>query len=433
MFQIMSKDQQCRRKEGKQMIGAIIGDIVGSRFEFNNYRSKEFELFTKECRVTDDSIMTLAVAKALIEAGRFTQSANNGAGFERDEKLENMAITYMQELGRKYPNCGFGGMFSKWIFSRNPQPYNSFGNGSAMRISPVGFLASTESEARALSQIVTRTTHNHEEGVKGAEATVVAIFMARNGFTKDEIRTRINRDYYQLNFTIDEIRETYRFDATCQGTVPQAIVAFLESNSFEDAIRTAISIGGDSDTLAAITGSIAEAYYGVPESIIQKALTYLDVELRKIYDQWCQFTKQEYSPRKFKVLTKYIRSFDNADSFGEWVIDQENDGTMENPVHMPYVNYDELVGSFTKEFYLFVENHPEYELSNYNAILEDNGLSWNSEAMRNAEVDHLNEQCILALILGIIRADRFCEGTLLSFIEDGYILKWLKRLKSIED
>ena len=415
------------------MIGAIIGDIVGSRFEFNNHRSKEFDLFTKECRVTDDSIMTLAVAKALMEVGRYTQPANDGADYERDEKLENMAIAYMQELGRKNPNCGFGGMFSKWIFSRNPEPYNSYGNGSAMRISPVGFLAKTESEAIDLSQIITRTTHNHEEGIKGAEATAVAIFMARNGFTKDEIRTRINRDYYQLNFTIDEIKETYRFDATCQGTVPQAIVAFLESNSFEDAIRTAISIGGDSDTLAAITGSIAGAYYGVPESLTQKALTYLDDELRNIYDQWCQFTKQECSPRKFKILTKYIRGFDTADSFGNWVIDQENDGTTENPIHMPYVNYDELVDSFIKEFYFFVENHPEYELSNYNAVLEDNGLSWNSEAMRNAEVDHLDEQCILALILGTIRADRFCEGTLLSFIEDGYILKWLKRLKSFEE
>lgn len=178
----------------------------------------------------------------------------------------------MQEIGRKYPNCGYGGMFSKWVFSDDPQPYNSFGNGAAMRISPVGFAARTESEACRLSEVVTGVTHDHEEGIKGAEATAVAIYMARRGFTKGEIRDKIERNYYALDFRIENIRGTYKFNETCQDTVPQAIQAFLESTSFEDAIRTAISLGGDSDTLAAITGSIAEAYYGVPEEIKDKAL-----------------------------------------------------------------------------------------------------------------------------------------------------------------
>lgn len=158
-----------------------------------------------------------------------------------------------------------------------------------MRISPVGFIARTESEACKLSEIVTGVTHNHEEGLKGAEATAVAIFMAWNGCTKSEIRNKINSSYYPLNFTIDGIRDSYQFNETCQETVPQAIAAFLESGSFEDAIRTAISVGGDSDTLAAITGAIAEAYYGVPEILRKKALTYLDDELRAIYDEWCEF------------------------------------------------------------------------------------------------------------------------------------------------
>jgi type I restriction enzyme M protein len=195
----------------------------------------------------------------------------------------------MREIGRKYPHCGFGGMFRRWMFSDDPAPYNSFGNGAAMRVSPCGFTARTEDEAILLSRKVTEVTHNHPEGLKGAEAVSVAIFLARNGAAKNEITERIVKDYYALNFTLDSIREKYQFNETCQGTVPQAIVAFLESNSFEDAIRNAISIGGDSDTLAAITGGIAEAYYGVPSELKSKALSYLDRELLKIYQEWEKF------------------------------------------------------------------------------------------------------------------------------------------------
>ena len=290
------------------MIGAIIGDIVGSRFEFNNHRSKEFELFTKDCQVTDDSIMTLAVAKAMMETERMiTLSAGESSdNNEYDSLLEKMSVKYMQEIGRKYPNCGYGGMFEQWVFSDKPEPYNSFGNGAAMRISPIGFAARTADEACRLSELVTGVTHNHDEGLKGAEATAVAIFMAKRGFTKNEIRDKMNSNYYSLHFTIDEIRDTYEFNETCQETVPQAIEAFLESTSFEDAIRTAISVGGDSDTLAAITGAIAEAYYGVPEILREKALTYLDKEQLAIYNEWCDFDKNEGAARKFKVLTKYI-------------------------------------------------------------------------------------------------------------------------------
>ncbi|HRC79879.1 MAG TPA: ADP-ribosylglycohydrolase family protein [Sedimentibacter sp.] len=277
------------------MIGAIIGDIVGSRFEFNNHRSKKFELFTDKCKVTDDSIMTLAVAKAIMETEKNLKllSNNSVSNFYYYELLRRMTIRYMQEIGRKYPYCGYGGMFGHWIFSDNPKPYNSFGNGAAMRISPIGFIAATEEKARILSERITAVTHNHNEGIKGAEATVISIYMAKKRASKEEIRQEINENYYNLNFTIDEIRDTYEFNETCQETVPQAIVAFLESNSFEDAIRTAISVGGDSDTLAAITGSIAEAYYGIPEDIKEKALTYLDADLRSIYDEWCEFIKNK--------------------------------------------------------------------------------------------------------------------------------------------
>lgn len=163
------------------MLGAIIGDIVGSRFEFNNHRDKDFELFTDECKVTDDSIMTLAVAKAIIEAGKITETSFSRCDYNSDyySLIESRTIKYMQEIGRKYPNCGYGGMFSRWVFSYDPKPYNSFGNGAAMRISPVGFVARTESEACRLSEAITGVTHDHSEGIKGAEAIAVAIYMAR--------------------------------------------------------------------------------------------------------------------------------------------------------------------------------------------------------------------------------------------------------------
>jgi ADP-ribosyl-[dinitrogen reductase] hydrolase len=253
-------------------------------------------------------------------------------------------------------------------------------NGADMRISSVGFTARTESEACRLSEIVTGVTHNHDEGIKGAEATAVVIFMARRGFTKSEIRNKISRNYYPLNFTIDEIRDTYQFNETCQETVPQAIVAFLESTSFEDAIRIAISVGGDSDTLAA-TGSIAEAYYGVPEGIKEMALTYLDSDLRLIYDEWCEFAEDGNSHIKFKMLTKYIGKLSDTENFGEWFIDGENEGSSEHPIQMPFVNFDDLVYMFVEEFYQFSESYPEYQLSRYSSILENNGLKWNDRAM----------------------------------------------------
>lgn len=249
------------------MIGAIIGDIVGSRFEWNNHRSKDFEFLTYKCFFTDDTVMSLAVCKALMDC-------------QRDySDLSDQVIKNMHEIGRPYPKCGYGGMFYNWMYSDSPKPYNSFGNGAAMRISACGHVAQSIEEAKSLSYTVTAVTHNHPEGIKGAEAVAVAVFMARSGINLLEIRDYIDKNYYPMNFSLDDIRETYQFNETCQETVPQALVAFFESTDFEDAIRNAISIGGDSDTIAAITGGIAEAYYGVPTQIRKHALTFLDEKL----------------------------------------------------------------------------------------------------------------------------------------------------------
>ncbi len=252
------------------MLGAIIGDIVGSRFEFNNIKTKEFDLMNHKCFFTDDTVMSLAIAEAILKC--------NG-----DYKnLSLISVKNMQEIGRQYRSCGYGNNFYSWVFSSNPKPYNSYGNGAAMRVSACGIVANSVEEAKELSRKVTEITHNHPEGIKGAEATAVAIYLAKTGSNILEIRDYINAHYYPMNFKLDDIRDSYKFNETCQETVPQAIEAFLESNNFEDAIRNAISIGGDSDTLAAITGSIAEAYYGIPADIRNHAITFLDERLLKI-------------------------------------------------------------------------------------------------------------------------------------------------------
>ena len=245
------------------MLGAIIGDVSGSRFEWDNLKSKDFDLLTYRCHPTDDSNMTLAVAQSILQAD----------GDWR--RLSALATTCMRDFGHRYPH-GYGGRFKQWLLSDDPRPYGSWGNGSAMRVSPCAWAAKTLEEALQLSDTVTNITHNHPEGVKGARAITAAVFLAKRGASILEIRDHIHENYYPLDFSLDQIRPDYSFDVSCQGSVPQAIEAFLESNSFEDAIRNAISIGGDSDTIAAMTGSIAEAYYGIPADIRNHVLTFLD-------------------------------------------------------------------------------------------------------------------------------------------------------------
>lgn len=252
------------------MIGAIIGDISGSRFEHKNHRTKEFTLFDRKCFPTDDSIMSLAIARAIMECeGNY-------------EDLSQKAVDAMQELGRAYKNAGYGGSFYEWIWEEDPQPYNSWGNGSAMRVGPCGFAADSIEQVKELSAAVTKVSHNHPEGLKGAEAVAVAVYLAKTGESKDAIRKYIEENYYEIGFTIDGIRKTYKFDVSCQGSVPVALEAFFESTDFEDAIRIAISVGGDSDTIAAMAGAVAEAYYGIPEGILDEAIDFLDARQMEI-------------------------------------------------------------------------------------------------------------------------------------------------------
>ncbi len=245
------------------MLGAMIGDIVGSVYEWDNIQTTDFEFFKPTCFFTDDTVLTAATAQALLTDGDYARA--------------------YQDFSRRYPGRGYGGRFARWIQQENPQPYNSWGNGSAMRVSPVGFAFNTVGEVLAEAERSARVTHNHPEGIKGAQAVALAILLARQGVDKVEIKDEIaGRFGYDLARTLDEIRPAYSFNESCQGTVPEAIIDFLESADFENAIRLAISLGGDSDTLANITGGIAEAYYGIPEEIAEKGKSYLPDEFLEI-------------------------------------------------------------------------------------------------------------------------------------------------------
>ena len=258
------------------MLGAVIGDMAGSIFERHNHKTADiydFPLLTELSLFTDDTVMTLAVARAVLS-------------FHGDrERLQEAAAASMRSVGREFLNRGYGGMFKRWLLSPDPKPYQSYGNGAAMRVSPCGAAARSEGDAIELSRLVTVCTHDHPEGIKGAEAAAVGVFLAGTDLSIDEIRARLSA-YYPLDFTLDAIRGDYRFDVSCQGSVPQALTAFLEAGSFEEAVRLAISIGGDSDTIAAIAGSLAEARWGIPESLRKEALGRLPESLAKIAEDF---------------------------------------------------------------------------------------------------------------------------------------------------
>ncbi len=259
------------------MYGAILGDMIGAPYEFDRSgKTKDFPLFVERSHFTDDTVMTIAVAEALLEV-------KDGTLPETAEALVNA----MRKWGRKYPNAGYGERFFRWLRRKDPAPYGSCGNGSAMRVSPVGWLYETLGMTRRMARRTAQVTHNHPEGIKGAEATAGAIFMARTGSSKEEIREYIESEIgYDLSRSCDEIRPHYHHVESCQETVPQAITAFLEGNSFEDVIRTAVSLGGDCDTLTCIAGSIAEAFYGVSTALKAECRKRLPEDMLAVLDRF---------------------------------------------------------------------------------------------------------------------------------------------------
>lgn len=261
------------------MLGAIIGDIIGSVYEWHNIKTTEFPLFSRYCRPTDDSVMSIAVAEGLMEALGQT-----------DEEMKKAVTRSMQFYGRKYPRAGYGGSFRRWLVADNPQPYNSWGNGSAMRVSSVAWLFENLDDVMHVAKLTAEVTHNHPEGIKGAVALASTVFLARKYTDKNDIKDFVEKRFgYDLTVSLDDIRDEYRFDVSCQGSVPQAIRAFLESDSYEKAVRLAVSIGGDSDTIACMAGAIAEAYYGIPEKIKESGMAYMDDFLRNKVEKFQAF------------------------------------------------------------------------------------------------------------------------------------------------
>lgn len=259
------------------MLGAIAGDIIGSRFERGNHKGKDFELFTAESRFTDDTILSVAIADAIMQPKDFAQT--------------------MKQYARAYPNGGYGDRFNQWAMSDASEPYNSWGNGSAMRVGPVGFAYTERARVEAVAKQTAEVTHNHPEGIKGAQATAVMILLAKEFKNKGLIRTAIESAFgYNLSRSLKDIRPDYKFDVSCQGSVPEAMISFLEADSFEDAVRNAVSLGGDTDTMGSIAGAISEAFYGkVPDVIARTSLEILDAPLRQVTLAFCQKYTHNYN------------------------------------------------------------------------------------------------------------------------------------------
>lgn len=259
------------------MYGAILGDMIGAPYEFDKgNKTKEFPMFTEKSHFTDDSVITLAVAEALLDSMGGTEV-----------QIKDALVRSMQKWGHRYPNAGYGGMFWHWLRVKDPKPYGSFGNGSAMRVAAAGWLYDSLEETRHAARWTAEVTHNHPEGVKGAESVAAAIWLARHGSSKEEIKEYIIREFgYNLSRTCDEIRPGYHHVETCQQTVPEAFTAFLEETDFEDVIRTAVSLGGDCDTLTCIAGSMAEAMYGVPLRYEAECKTRLPEDLRAVLERF---------------------------------------------------------------------------------------------------------------------------------------------------
>lgn len=273
-------------KKSPSIMGGIVGDISGSRFEFSPIKSKQFELlkmsdnqfqarqsfrdYRENCHFTDDTVMTIAVANALLDA--------NG----NYDNLSELVVKNLKEFGKKHRYVGYGAKFNAWLNSQKSEPYNSFGNGSAMRIGAVPYFAKDIEELKRLSRLVTVVTHNHEEGIKGAEAVASCIWLAWNNYSKQQIKEYVEKNYYTMDFDYNELLQTYVHDESCQNSVPQSIYAFLISTDYEDAIRTAISMGGDADTMACIAGAIAEAFYGMPKDLEEKGMKFLTEDLKEV-------------------------------------------------------------------------------------------------------------------------------------------------------
>ena len=395
------------------MLGAIIGDVVGSRFEFNNIKTKKFDLFDKRCQITDDSVMSVAVADMCLNG---YVPGNN-----------RMIVQTFKKWGQRYPDAGYGDRFFNWVLSDESEPYNSCGNGSAMRISAVGFYANSADEVKKYSKAVTRVTHNHPEGIKGAYVTAMCIYLARKGASKNEIKVFVEK-YYNIDFDYEHLRRTYKHEAEiCQNTVPQAIFCFLISNGFEDCLRTTISIGGDCDTTAAISCAIAEAYYGIPNQITEAVMEFIPEDMKEII---CHFDRkiQSFGVTKYGRLLKFIKPLEESpDELAKWHdAEMRKDKDGRNLLSFGYPIYE----SDTVDF---LDAMRSFMVHNYVEVIESYGIKYENIDIHQLDLAKYDDKLVLAMITAIIRSDRIHDGLIISMIENGSFLKLLMRLKDFDE
>ena len=380
------------------MLGAIIGDIAGSIYEFNNIKTEDFTPFEGKCFFTDDTVMTVAVADALM------------SGKRDPKKTEACMIKSMKKFGKSYPNAGYGGRFSAWLLNPDPKPYDSFGNGSAMRVSPVAWYFHSLEKVQQFAEISAKVTHDHPEGIKGASAVATAIFMARNGRDKDYIKRYIELKYhYDFSKTLDEIRPSYNFDETCQGTVPVAFEVFFEAESFEDTLKKAISIGGDSDTLAAIACSIAEGFYPIPKELKEKALAVLDRKILSMLKKWdgdLSVSASPFEQRDIPLYTDYLLT---------------NPRTEKKTVTHPNMDQSFVVPDYSETLFNFYHDAmvSSYFRADYKEVLARHDIKQYGDMI--VELPDASEVLLSAMLTLIISGERINPGNIAWAAETGIL------------
>lgn len=388
------------------MLGAIIGDIAGSIYEFNNIKTEDFPIISEECHFTDDTVMTFAVAEALI----------NG---KRDEKkTEACMIKAFKKYGKAYPDVGYGEKFSYWLKDSSSKPYGSYGNGSAMRVSPVAWYFHSLEKVEKFAEISAKVTHDHPEGIKGAKAVASAIYLARCGRDKSYIKRFIELKYgYTFDKSIDEIRSDCKYDVTCQGTVPVAFEIFFEAESFEDTLRKAISVGGDSDTIAAIACSIAEGYYPIPEEISEKTIAVLDKKLSDMLKKWNSDLSVSSSPFEHRDLLDYT----------DYLL--TNPHTEKKKIQHPDSKEIFVVPEYNEIMYNFIRdaiNSPFFR-DDYREILEKHEIKSYQDMV--IEVADAREPLLAAMLTLIISGEKVNPGNVAWAAEDGILGDIMQGLK----
>lgn len=380
------------------MLGAIIGDIAGSIYEFNNIKTEDFTPFEGKCFFTDDTVMTVAVVDALM------------SGKRDPKKTEACMIKSMKKFGKSYPNAGYGGRFSAWLLNPDPKPYDSFGNGSAMRVSPVAWYFHSLEKVQQFAEISAKVTHDHPEGIKGASAVATAIFMARNGRDKDYIKRYIELKYhYDFSKTLDEIRPSYNFDETCQGTVPVAFEVFFEAESFEDTLKKAISMGGDSDTLAAIACSIAEGFYPIPKELKEKALAVLDRKILSMLKKWdgdLSVSASPFEQRDILLYTDYLLT---------------NPRTEKKTVTHPNMDQSFVVPDYSETLFNFYHDATvsPYFRADYKEVLARHDIKQYGDMI--VELPDAGEALLSAMLTLIISGERINPGNIAWAAETGIL------------